>query len=151
MMSKLEKVLVGLCILLSLAFVTTGCFQDILVPAYIDPVAIEYSKEVVPSFIYTNLWDAERVALGLDQQHFLIQRSLARMMEDDDTKYDFLSNAHSYNIASAKELRDNIFSPTSPLGALIPGLSGLGLGWIALSKPSDKKKIVELQNGNGKS
>ena len=145
-MNKKQKLCIGFCVLLLTAFITTGCFQDVLTPAWIDASAIAYAQEKVPSILpWTTLWDAERVAVGLEQQHFLNQRELARLQEDDTTTYDFLSASHSYNIASAKELRDNVFSPTSPIGALIPALGGLGLGYIGLSRPADKKKLKELE------
>ena len=62
-------------------------------------------------------------------------------------RYRYLDDAMQTNIASAEELRNTLFSPTGPVSMLSAAL-GLGLGGYFIQRPSDKKRIAELENGN---
>lgn len=128
-----------------------GCsaWMDGLTPAFIDPVAIEYAKTsptVLPIPGYTSLWDAKRIQGELNFQHFITQVEITRTLEDDAIRYKHLQKAMQINIVSAEELRNTIFSSTGPVSILSAAL-GLGLGGYLIQRPSDKKRIVELENG----
>lgn len=135
-MSKRYKVLVGVLVLFLLAFLGCAGIQNAVTPAYIPEDNIEYSGAEVPRWpgIYTNINDAEYV---LKRMEYV--RSLS------DLEYAFLTDDLQTHLKNAKELRDNVFDPSSPLGMMIPALSGLVLGWIGLSRPEDKKKVAELE------
>jgi hypothetical protein len=123
--------------------------MDGLTPAYIDPVAIEYAETtptVLPIPGYTSLWDAKRIQRELNFQHFIRQTEIARTLEDDTTRYKHLNRAIQINIESSEELRDTLFSSTGPVSILAAGL-GIGIGGYLIQRPTDKKRIIELENG----
>ena len=135
-MNRLQKLFVGFLCLFMVAFISCAGIQNAVTPTYIPVENIEYSGAEVPRFpgFYTNINDAEYV---LNRMEYV--RSLS------DLEYAFLTNDLQTHLKNAKELRDNIFDPSSPLGMMIPALSALTIGWIGLSKPEDKKKVAELE------
>jgi hypothetical protein len=114
-----------------------GCsaWQDGVIPAHINEEAAEYS--CVPKKIYLpypSLWDAKRIARAINYQDNMDRIRVAR-----------LKGEMQITIADAEELKHTAFSPTGPLGVLIASIPGLTFGSYFLSKPSDKKKITELE------
>jgi hypothetical protein len=153
-MSKwLNRSIITLCGVLLVGFLGCSAMQDAIIPCYINPEAVEYADEEPISFLpYTSLWDAERIALGMEHSHFLNQRNLVRLMEDDDTKHSFLSEQHASYMKSAREFRDIVFDPSGPVGAMIPLLLGGTFGALAIKRPGDKsKKQIEEEKKNGNS
>ena len=151
-MSKKQKVVVVLLGALLTFMVGCSSFQNVLTPAYIYPNAIEYSEVDVPEFLpWTTLWDLDRVERGIEYKHYLKVVSLQREIEDNDFLKNWFKDSLSISRQNAIELRDNLFSPTGPMSLLLTACPALGIGWLALSKPSDKKHIIELEkkNGNG--
>ena len=147
----LNKIIIGVTLLLVFAFLCSSCIMNGLSPCHVDPEIGTYTEEPMTVYTpYTSLWDAERLNRALGYKHLLNQEELKRLIEDDTYLYDFLTKDLSINMASAQELRDNIFSPASPIGALFPLGTGVVLGWLGLSAPDDKRKITALQNGNNK-
>lgn len=123
-----EKIVLVLSILLLIAFISAGCIQDVLTPAYLDPDVIFINGGYTPANpVYTSLFDAGR-----------LKRQIVN-------KFKYSVDSLDLSINSSVELRDNIFSPNSPIGMLFPMGTGLLAGWLGLSRPSDKKKL------NGKS
>jgi len=129
-----EKIVLSFVVLILIAFISAGCIQDVVTPAYIDPAVLEFVDINEPvNMVYTSLYDAKR-----------LQRKVSQKLEVVD-----LIGKHRYedlaiSIANATELKESIFNPGSPIGMLFPALTGLGIGWLGISKPSDKKKL----NGN---
>ena len=119
-----EKIILSLSVLLLIAFVSAGCIQDVITPAYLDPdvIAINGGYEPANPF-FTSLFDAGR-----------LRRQVVN-------KFKYSIDSLDLSINSSIELREAIFSSSSPIGMLFPTLTGLGIGWLGLSKPSDKKKI----------
>jgi len=147
-MNKKQKLLVGFLVLFVVAVFGCSAMQDVITPAYIDKGAIEYSGEEPTMFTpYTSLWDLQRIERSVDYNHFNLQKEAARLAEDDSGRYSYLKQAMLIGATSAQELKGAIFSPEGPLGMLLIGLPTFGLGALLISKPSDKKRIVELQNG----
>lgn len=125
----LEKIVLAVSVLLLVAFVSAGCIQDLLTPGYLDPDVIAINGGYKPANpFYTSLFDAGR-----------LRRQVVN-------KFKYSIDSLDLSISSSTELRDAVFSSTSPIGMLFPMLSGLGIGWLGLSKPSDKKKL----NGGNK-
>ena len=120
----IEKTILAVVVLLLIAFISAGCIQDVLTPAYLDPdvIAINGGYEPANPF-FTSLFDAGR-----------LRRQVVN-------KFKYSINSLDLSISNSVELRDAIFSSTSPIGMLFPTLTGLGIGWLGLSKPSDKKKL----------
>jgi len=128
-----------------------GCsaWMDGLTPTYVDPAAIAYADAeptVLPIPGYVSLWDARRIKRELDFQHYSEQVRISRDMEDDQIRYKHLQDAMQTNIASAEELRNTLFSPTGPLSILFAAVPALGLGAYLIPRPSDKRRIAELEN-----
>lgn len=151
-MTKIQKFLVTVSILLLVTILGCAAFQDAIVPCYIDPVAIEYANANVPEFLpWTTLWDARKVDEKLDFMHELNQIACARLMEDDNMNWAFLKNTHAVHIQNAEQLKGTVFSPEGPLGLLLPALSGLGIGAFLIPDPKQRNKIKELEGKlNGK-
>jgi len=142
----LEKLLLTISVLLLLAFITCGCIQDYVTPAFIEPVAIEYNDgydQMNP--LYTSLFDAKRIQNQINQKYKLNQKELRDALAYDSLCYSYIKDAIELGIINAEELKNNIFDPSNGLGFLLAGAPAFALGWLGLSKPSDKKKL----NGNG--
>lgn len=125
----IEKLILSISILLLVAFISAGCLQDVLTPAYLDPDVIAINggyKSVNP--IYTSLFDA------------------IRLKNQVINKFKYSVDALNMSITNSIELRNNIFDPNSGIGMMFPMGVGLVAGWFGLSRPSDKKKL----NGNNK-
>jgi len=127
-----------------------GCsaVMDVVTPAYINPKVAEYAEESLTVFTpYTSLWDAKRIDDKLDYMHLVKQASLKKLAEDDNRAYAFYNDSIDISIAGGEEFKGNVFSPTGPIGILLAGIPGFTLGWLGLSKPSDKKKLNGSSNG----
>jgi hypothetical protein len=145
-MSKKQKLVVVL--LGALITFMAGCaaLQNKITYAYIDPNAIEYSDVEVKEFLpYTTIWDLDKVERGIEYKHYLEVVRLHREIEDNDFLKNWFKDSLNISRQDAVELRDNLFSAGGPASILLTALPGLGIGWLALSKPSDKKHIVELE------
>lgn len=150
-MSMLQRMVVLVLGIIVIVMVGCTAWQQGLTPAYIDPVAIEYSETGATVFTpYTSLWDAYRIDRELDYRHVVNQVEVYRHIEDDNLRYDHIKNAMQVNIQSAEELRGTIFDAESGILPLLLAGSGFGIGALAVSKPADKRKITELQNGGSK-
>ena len=143
MLSKKIQVLIASASVLVLAgMIGCAAVQDAVVPCYISPLSIEYAKAEPTVFLpFTTLWDAKRIDMKMDFIHLSNQVA-------DKMKYDFLKGLNIVHMMPAQELQAALFSPTGPLGLLLPGLSGTGLGWLLLKRPGDKSvKDIEKENG----
>jgi hypothetical protein len=149
-MSKKQKIVVVLLGALITFMVGCSALQNVITPAYIDPNAIEYSEVDVPEFLpWTTIWDLDRVERGIEYKHYLEIVRLQREIEDNDFLKNWFKDSLNTSRQDAVELRDNLFSAGGPASILLTALPGLGIGWLALSKPSDKKHITELEKKNG--
>lgn len=146
-MKFLKMFLVILFASLLLAVIGGGCFQDLLMPIHIDEAAIEYSGQEATSYMpWTTVWDAKRIRGYVNYMHVQTQNAYERLKKDDSLTHAFLLDGVDANIADAEELQAQVFSPTSPLGAMLLAGGGLGLGALAIKRPGDKsKKQVELE------
>ena len=146
-MKFLKAFLIVLFATLLLAVVGGGCFQDLLTPCHIDEATIEYSGQEATSYVpWTTVWDAQRIRAYVNYMHVQTQNAYERLKKDDSLTHAFLLDGVDANIADAMELQALVFSPTSPLGAMLLAGGGLGLGALAIKRPGDKsKKEVELE------
>lgn len=145
-MSKKQKLLVGCLILFVVAIVSTSCLQNVITPAYIDPVVIEYSGEEPKIFApWTTIWDLERIERSVDYNHLTQQKMFARLAENDVDKYHFLKDSMSISMVSAQELKSAVFSPEGGLLSLLIAGSGIGIGGLLIPRGKDTKKIKELE------
>jgi len=134
-MTKLQKILLTLSMMILIAFIGCASIQDVVTPVFIPKEVIKYSGADIPRIMpYTTLADAKYVDMKTDLTYTMKK-----------LEYGFYKNINALTIASGKEFKNVVFSPTGPVGALIPALSGLGIGSFLISKPSDKKKIGELE------
>ena len=147
-MSKKQKLLVGVLVLFVAALVSTSCIQDAVTPCYIDPDIGEYTGDNMTSWLpWTSIWDADRLAAKMKFLHDANLTELERAAEDDTKYYGFLNDALILDRADAVIIKNTVFSPEGGLGSLLLAGSGFGLGSLLISKPEDKKRIVELENG----
>ncbi len=147
-MNWVQKILATVLAIILVAILGCSAWQDGITPAYIDPAAINYSGENPLVFTpYTSLWDLKRIDRALDLKHYKTQVEISRYVEDDRIKYNYLKDGMQINMISAEELKGTLFSPTGPIGLLMAAAPAFGLGALLISKPSDKKRITELENG----
>ena len=131
---KLPMVLVGL---LLLALLGCSAMLDAITPCYIPPMTIEYAKAEPTTFMpFTTLWDSQR-----------IDRLAAWEFQKEQIKYGFIKELSQIHQFAAKELQTKFMMPA--ISGLM-SMGALGVGWFGMSKPSDKKKIIEIEAKNGK-
>jgi hypothetical protein len=147
-MNKLKMAGVALAATMLIAFIGCASMQDAVVPCWIDPAVGEYTEESMTSFLpYTTLWDAKRLKRHMDYKYRINQEMFLRDRKDDIMLYGFIDDSIAIGMADAMEFKEAVFSPSSPIGALLPTLLGGTLGAVLISKPGDKKKIDALKNG----
>lgn len=142
MTTKTQNLIVTVSVLLLIVLLGCASFQDALTPCWISPAAIDYADANATSILpWTTLFDAKRISAKMNFVHSWNQ--IADRME-----YEYLSGIHRFHIAGAEELKTSLFDPTGPLALLIPTSLAATAGALLFSKPSDKKKIKELEIQN---
>jgi len=134
-MNKLRKLIIWICILGLTTILGCAAFQDAITPCYIPEEVIESVDVNLPLISwmpYTSLFDAKYVKTKMYFQYLLY------------------NNLMTASIQSSEAFQQKIFSPEGPLGLMLPTIFGGTLGALLISKPGDKKKIVELEIKNGK-
>jgi len=143
-----EKIIVVVMGLVLLGFISAGCIQEGLVPCHIDEGIGEYNDDDMHVYTpWTSIWDAKKQKRLMAYNHQLKQEGFKRLAEDDNYLYSYLDTDLAINIASAVELKEQFFSPESPIALLLMGAPAFMLGWLGMSKPSDKKKLNGGNNG----
>jgi len=146
MSRKFQLIIALLASMLLVGFLGCSAFQDAFTPCYIDPNQISYAETDATTFLpFTTLWDARRIGLKTDYMHLVKQTEIERLGVVDTMHYTFLKNVQAIHIAGAEQFQQAVFSPSGPLGLLIPTILGTTVGAFLISKPSDKKRIAELQ------
>lgn len=144
MSTKTQNLIVTCSIFLLIVLLGCASFQDAITPCYISPAVIKYSDANGTSILpWTTLFDAKRIEAKMNYVHSWNQ--IADRME-----YEYLSGIHRFHIAGAEELKTSLFDPTGPLALLIPTSLAATAGALLFSKPSDKKKIKELEINQNK-
>jgi len=138
-MNKLEKIIAVLVTTILIVFFGCSAMQDSIFPCYIPPESITYADANVPLLApWTTITDAE-----------YIQTRMKYMFAKHAQYYGYLDSDLTTHLIRANEIKAVVFDPNGPLPYLISGMGFLALGTYGLSKPSDKKKIVELEKANG--
>ena len=139
-MSKLEKVTVVLVVALLTTFLTVSGCQDSLMPCYVSEEAQAFAGADIPLLApYTTIVDAKYTEARMDYVNAAGQ-----------LKYGYLKGDLTVHLARAEAIKAVVFDPESPLVLGLMVLMGGAGGALAISKPSDKKKITELENGKAK-
>ena len=139
-MTLLQKLLTTAATLILLVILGCSLVQNSIVPCYIDEDAAAYADAPLTQLMpWTTIQDAERIYARMEYVHQIKQLG-----------YHFLRNSLSAHLADAEQFKQVAFSPSGLLGLLLPAGMGAILGGYMISKPDDKKKITELQNGNSK-
>lgn len=142
MSSKTQNLVATVSILLLLVLLGCASFQDALTPCYISPAVLKYADANGTSILpWTTLFDAKRITTKMDFVHSLRQMS-------DRMRYTYLKGIQQFHIAGAEELKVSLFDPTGPLALIIPTGLAATAGALLFSKPTDKKKIKELEIKN---
>ncbi len=134
-MSKKVQIFISFLAFVGLA-VFFGCasVQDIITPCFISPKALDYTKEDGATFLpYTSLWDAKRVNRKMDYV-YLVKKGYEKL------EYEYLKGITGISMRASEEFQTTIFSPSGPVGALLPTLFGGTLGALLIRRPGDTKK-----------
>lgn len=137
-MTKWQKILLGLLLVTAAGVVSCTALQNKVTPCQVSKRAAIFAEEPVKDCNippWTTIADAQRIieAVQFKRAH-------------ENVNYRFAMKQNDY-LMEAVEARDNFFSP-SGAGGLLLGATALGYGWLGLSKPADRKRITELENGN---
>ncbi len=135
-----QKLITTLSVLGLVVLVSCSAIQNSITPCYIDADAAAFAHEPLTEMMpWTTVQDALRINSKMDFIYHC-----------DKLEYRYLKdNLESY-IADAEQFKQIVFSPNGPLGLLLPAGMGLVAGSYLVSKPDDKKKILELENGKAK-
>lgn len=152
---KKESWLVTIIASVLLAFIGCLSIQEAVTPAWIDENVTGYIADAnlpadikIPRLWWTSVADAKVVDILLDFSYEQKELLLNRALEDNARWYELVKGQHTTNLANAKELQGILFDVNSPIGALVIAGLGIGVGSLGISKPSDKKEIETLKNGN---
>lgn len=139
MSSKTQNLIATVSIFLLIVILGCASFQSALVPCWISPAAIKYAN-TKPNVIFpwTTLFDAHRISAKMDYVHTVNQIK-------DTLEYEYLRGITRFHIAAGEELRAALFDPTGPIGLFVTTTLGASAGALLLSKPSDRKKIKQLE------
>lgn len=143
---NLSRLIIPFLVLVLVAMFSAGCFQELLTPAFIEPQAIKYAGEEETSGkslnpFWTTLWDSKRIARQMEYQHGLVVKGLVRQIEDDADAYNYIRKQHVLNIQAAEDFQATLFSPTGPIGLLVPTLAAFGIGAMGVTRPKDKRRL----------
>ena len=147
-MNIYEKMLVAILAAITVIIIGCGAVVDLATPAYISQEVIEYSHALPKLWEwqpYTSLWDLRRVHRAVDHRHLMMQKAFERCKEDDIYEFNRVINSITISTKGAEELKDSMFNPTTGALSLLLAGSGFGLGSYLIKRPSDGKKIKELE------
>lgn len=153
MKKRLNVLLIVVCVVLLGTILGCAAFQNAVIPVWIEKPAVDYVEDVnvpcdVPRLWWTSIADAEMLNKLLDYSHDYRQNLLERAKEDDVAWYDVIKGQHRTNLESGYAVRQELFTPEGTTGLLATTGLGILLGALGISKPSDKKTIENLKNGN---
>lgn len=125
MFSKIiQTTVITLAVLILTIVMGCSLVMDAITPCYVPAELGTFVGEDMTSFVpYTTVFDAERM--------------LRKMY--------YLAEGVNMGITGAREFQAKVFNPAGPLGLLMVGGPALALGALGISKPKDKKKLVELE------
>lgn len=142
MSAKTQNLIATLTIFLLIVILGCASFQAALTPCYVSPAAAAWAQTKTTSiFPWTTLFDAQRVEMKLDYVYTMKQIV-------DTLDYEYHKGMTRFHKAAGEELRSTLFDPTGPLALLIPTSLAATAGALLFSKPTDKKKIKELEIQN---
>lgn len=132
-------------ILAELILIGCAMVPDLVIPCWIEPEAAEVADVNIPGLLpWTTLHDAQQVSRGLNYNHLMSQMRFARGLADENLKHDFLSNAHNLYIEQAEQFKEDVFSPTGPIGILLSG-GALGGLMLFVDKPGTRKRLEQAK------
>lgn len=139
MTSKQQNFLATVSIFLILVILGCASFQAALTPCWVSPAAAEWANTKTTSlFPWTTLFDAQRVEMKLDYVYTMKQIT-------DTLDYEYHKGITRFHKAAGEELRAALFDPTGPIGLFVTTTLGASAGGLLLSKPTDRKKIKQLE------
>ena len=135
-MNKKQKTLTVLMVMGLAVMFGCSAIQDVITPTYVSEDAAEWAgvptKLLLP---YTTLADAKRVGMAIDYK-----LTITRF------KGGYYKSMTNLSILAGEEIKATVFSPSGPIGLLLPTLFGGTLGAMLIKRPGDKsKKEVELE------
>lgn len=148
----LGKLVIPFFVLVLVAMLSAGCFQDLLIPTYVGPEAKKYDpagdandlsdmNSITSIFPWPTLWDAKQLAKRMQRKNEVEQRDIGRLLVDKASHYAYVAKAHYTNIEDAENFKKTVFSPTGPIGLLVPTLAAFGIGAMGITRPRDKRKL----------
>lgn len=142
----LKYIGVALLVIGELALIGCAMAPDLVIPCWIEPEAAEYADVNIPGLLpYTTLHDARQVARGMNFKHLTSQTAILRDLDDENLRYNYLNNAHSLYMRQSEQLKENVFSPTGPIGILLSGGILGTMGIVLVDRPGTRQKLAEAK------
>lgn len=136
-MNKIQKTLVAAIGLFLVGLFGCSAFQDAITPCHIDPDCAAYADANVPMLLpWTTVTDAKYVNKKMEYVHSIGQ-----------LEYNYLKENMTSYLADAAQFQAAVFSPSGPVGLLLPALGGLGIGAIAIPRRQERE-LKKKVNGN---
>lgn len=135
MKKLLQTIIITLAGLISLVFIGCTLVQDGIVPCYVDPNAAAYADEPLTSIMpWTTIADAKRIESKMDYVY-----------ETKKLGYVYFKDNMAFHLLNSEQFKHSIFAPDGALSLLLIGGPMCALGAFGVSKPADKKKVLELE------
>ena len=144
MKGKLKTFVVTICVLgLTVMF---GCslVMDAVTPVYIPKESRDYADAnvpLIPWMPFTSLFDARYVEKKLDYQHLINSMT-------EDAKYSLHKGMVVSGIVIGEKFQQKVFSPTGPIGLLLPASLAGVLGTMAGGRYVKSPREKELEKKN---
>ncbi|KKL96379.1 hypothetical protein LCGC14_1845080 [marine sediment metagenome] len=138
-MNKLKALIIVVCIMGLTAIFGCSLIMDVATPSYISPAALAYADAnvpLIPWMPFTSLFDARFVEKKMDFQHLLNNMT-------EEAKYNFHKGSVVSSIIVGEKFQQAVFSPTGPIGLMLPaslaGILGTMAGGKYIKSPREKE------------
>ena len=145
MKKLIKRVMAFLVVPVGLVLLAASCIQDIVTPCFVDKkLVMEADANDIPMITpYSNLWYGNQVMRRYLFTHTTRQINLARQIEDNNLRRDYLMEIQQSHISRAEEWKTKFFSPSGFGGMMMAGAIGSLALWIP--PPGTAKKIKDAE------
>lgn len=144
MNGKLKALIITVCIVGLTAIFGCSLVMDAVTPTYISPEAIKYADAnvpLVPWMPFKSLLDARFVEKKIDFQHLINSMT-------EEARYNFFKGSVVASIMTGEKFQQAVFSPTGPIGLMLPASLAGVLGTMAGGRYVKSPREKELERKN---
>lgn len=93
---------------------------------------------------WTTQHQGKKLARAISYTHLMNQLTFQFMIDEEQARYDYVSNAQSLYNKESEQLQERWLAPTGPMAMLIGGM-GFTLGSLLVPPPGTKKKLEDAE------